>query len=103
MSGRVHRAYLSLGSNIRPELHLPAAVQLLAQHGRVSAVSHVWQSKPWGYSKQPDFLNAAVLLETALPGEWLIETLIPSIEQQLERRRDPQNKNGPRTIDLDLS
>lgn len=98
----LHRAYIGLGSNIDPERHLPWAVELLGACGRLAAVSDVWQSAPVGFAAQADFLNAAVLLQCELSAEDLVECVIPDIERQLQRRRDPHNKNGPRTIDLDL-
>jgi 2-amino-4-hydroxy-6-hydroxymethyldihydropteridine diphosphokinase len=103
MTGSLNRAFLSLGSNIHPAENLPAAVRLLAVYGRVAAVSQVWQSIPFGFAEQPDFLNAAVLLETPLSLEELISEAIPAVERQLQRERDPANKNGPRTIDIDVS
>ncbi|MBW3543245.1 MAG: 2-amino-4-hydroxy-6-hydroxymethyldihydropteridine diphosphokinase [Planctomycetes bacterium] len=98
-----HRAYLSLGSNIDPERNLPAAASLLARYGRVLAVSSVWQSAPAGFAEQPDFLNAAVLLETDLSPEEIVDSTIPAIESALGRVREPDNKNASRTIDVDLS
>jgi 2-amino-4-hydroxy-6-hydroxymethyldihydropteridine diphosphokinase len=94
-------AYLSLGSNIDPERNLPAAVDLLGEYGRVRAVSNVWQSKPVGFTDQPDFLNAAVILETALSPRSLRRQAIAAIERRLERVRT-RNKNAPRTIDIDI-
>lgn len=101
----LNRAYLSLGSNIRPEINLPAAVELIAKLGRVVRVSRVWQSAPVGDTRQPDFCNAAVLLETALSAEDLCGEggVLRTIESQLGRERDPLNKNAMRTIDIDLS
>lgn len=96
-------AFLSLGSNIAPERHLPAAVRLLAEAGTIRTVSQAWQSPPYGFVEQEDFVNAAVILETSLTASAIIERLIPHVERQLGRRRDPANKNGPRTIDVDLS
>lgn len=98
----VNRVYLSLGSNIRPESHLPQAVRLLDEYGTVTRRSSVWQSKPVGDVNQADFLNAAVLLETPCSAVEIISEVIPAIESKLLRVRDPQNKNGPRTIDVDL-
>jgi 2-amino-4-hydroxy-6-hydroxymethyldihydropteridine diphosphokinase len=98
---QTNRAYLSLGSNIEPERHLPAAVVQLAQFGRVRAVSTVWQTAPIGFSDQPDFLNAAVLLETTQSAQALGEQIIPKIEESLGRVRT-ENKNAPRTIDIDI-
>jgi len=94
-------AYLSLGSNIQPERNLPAALSQLAQFGRVQAVSAVWETLPVGFSNQPNFLNAAVLLETHLSAWALREEAITAIEAALGRVRTG-NKDGPRTIDIDI-
>ena len=94
-------AYLSLGSNIEPEQNLPAAVIRLAQYGGVEAVSAVWESLPVGFSDQPNFLNAAMLLETKLSAPALHEEAIAAIELALGRVRT-ENKNAPRTIDIDI-
>jgi 2-amino-4-hydroxy-6-hydroxymethyldihydropteridine diphosphokinase len=100
-SRRANLAYLSLGSNIEPAHNLPAAVALLAQFGRVQAVSGVWESPPLGFSDQPNFLNAAVILETDLSAQALREEAIATIETALGRVRT-ENKNAPRTIDIDI-
>lgn len=95
--------FLSLGSNIEPEKNLPAAVRELERYGNVLAVSQVWQSAPVGFSAQADFLNGAVLLETMLSPAELRGIAIPDIEAKLHRVRDPNNKNAPRTIDIDIA
>jgi 2-amino-4-hydroxy-6-hydroxymethyldihydropteridine diphosphokinase len=109
---RSNRAYLSLGSNIKPEHNLPAAVHELRAFGRVLAVSSVWESPPFAADVTTDrttrpagsnFLNAAVLLETDLSPRDLYDQAIAAIEQRLGRIRDPHDKNAPRTIDIDLS
>jgi len=98
----INRIFLALGSNIRPEYYLPQAVRLLSEHGVVSGRSSVWQSKPVGDKNQADFLNAAVLLETSSDAPEILSEVIAGIESKLHRVRDPDNKNGPRTIDIDL-
>jgi 2-amino-4-hydroxy-6-hydroxymethyldihydropteridine diphosphokinase len=102
--GPCNRAYLSLGSNIEPEIHLPAAVRELAAFGRLIAVSRAWESAAVD-SKVPaqNFLNAAVLLETELSAEAICDEAAATIERRLGRVRDPQDKNAARTIDVDLS
>jgi 2-amino-4-hydroxy-6-hydroxymethyldihydropteridine diphosphokinase len=100
-SETLNRAYLSLGSNTEPECCLPAAVAKLAQFGRVRATSAVWQTVPVGFTDQPDFLNAVVLLETPLSAQVLREQVIARIEDDLGRVRT-ENKNAPRTIDIDI-
>jgi 2-amino-4-hydroxy-6-hydroxymethyldihydropteridine diphosphokinase len=99
--GPANLAYLSLGSNIEPARNLPAAVTHLAQFGRVQAVSGVWESPPLGFNDQPNFLNAAVILETELSAQALREEAIAAIETALGRVRT-ENKNAPRTIDIDI-
>ncbi len=94
-------AYLLLGSNIEPERNLPAAVAHLNRFGHVRAASTVWQTAPVGRADQPDYLNAAVLLETPLSAQELQERAIPFIEGVLGRVRTA-DKDAPRTIDVDI-
>jgi 2-amino-4-hydroxy-6-hydroxymethyldihydropteridine diphosphokinase len=94
-------AYLSLGSNIEPERNLPAAIVWLGRWGCIQAVSTVWESAPLGFADQPNFLNAAALLETGLSAQALRREAIASIETALGRVRTA-NKNAPRTIDIDI-
>src|ERR1700690_2796354 len=96
----LHHAYLSLGSNIKPEVHLPKAIQMLKEGGQGRAVSHVWESQAVG-SDGPDFLNACVLFLSNLPPYDLKEQIIRPIEASLGRVRYA-DKNAPRTIDLDV-
>ena len=97
----INQAYLSLGTNIDPEDNLVQAVVRMAEYGRIAAASAVWQTKPAGLADQPDFLNAAVLLETTLTAQALREGPIAQIEEALGRVRT-ENKNAPRTIDIDI-
>jgi 2-amino-4-hydroxy-6-hydroxymethyldihydropteridine diphosphokinase len=95
------RAYVGLGSNLGDrEATLRRALELLARHTSVVAVSSFRETEPWGLVEQPAFLNAVVALETGLePGE-LLETLL-AVERELGRVRGGP-RYGPRTIDLDL-
>lgn len=94
------QAFLSLGSNIEPERHLPLAAGGLQALGRVLAVSRVYRNPAVGPDGQPPFLNAGALLETALtPRE--VQRELRRIESRLGRRRTA-DKFAPRVIDLDL-
>jgi 2-amino-4-hydroxy-6-hydroxymethyldihydropteridine diphosphokinase len=97
----LHQALLSLGSNVEPEKNLPAAVRKLGRYGWVRKVSGVWQSSPLGNPDQPDYLNAALWLETALSARELKETAIAAVEAGLGRVRGT-DRNAPRTIDIDI-
>lgn len=94
-------AYLSLGSNIEPVKNLRAALDLLAGQTRLMAVSSVWETAPVGLTEQPNFLNAAAVVETDLTAEQLKQNVLAAIEQQLGRVRQA-DKNAPRPIDLDI-
>ncbi len=97
----MNRAYLSLGSNIEPAQNLRAAIELLATHTRLLAVSSVWETAPVGITDQPNFLNAAALIATDLRPSALKWQVLRAIEAQLHRDRSG-HRFGPRTIDIDL-
>jgi dihydroneopterin aldolase/2-amino-4-hydroxy-6-hydroxymethyldihydropteridine diphosphokinase len=99
---RANRAFVSLGSNIEAERNLPAAVRRLAARCRLVAASPVYETRPVGMTDQPNFLNAAVLVETELQAGELKAEVLQAIEQALGRVRS-EDKNAPRTIDLDIS
>lgn len=102
-AARTHRAFLALGSNIEPERNLVEAIRLLSGFGAALAVSRIYQTAPVGDPDQPDYLNAAVLLETPVSLSELRERIIPVIETALGRVRVPGNKFAPRTIDIDVA
>lgn len=98
-----HVTYISLGSNIQPEINLVNAVHLLRNYTTLLAISPVYRTAPQGYTQQDHFLNMAVKVHTyRTPLEFKIQ-VIDRIESELNRVRDPNNKNAPRTIDLDIS
>jgi len=96
----VHRVYLSLGSNIQPEVNLPRAIDLLQQFGEVRKVSNAWESEAVG-SDGPNFLNSCVLFVTEMLYRELKESVIHQIEAELGRKRSA-DKYAPRTIDIDI-
>ncbi len=69
--------------------------------GRVKAVSGFQVTAPVGYLDQPDFLNAAALLQTRLAPLDLLHGLL-AIEAAMGRDRTLAPPKGPRIIDLDL-
>ena len=96
-------AVISLGSNIDPEVNIDRALQLISERWTVLAKSQFVQTRPVGLLDQPDFLNGAVLLQV---GETdtaeAMRVALREIEAALGRVRGP-DKNGPRTIDLDIA
>ena len=95
--------YIALGSNLASPLEqAQAAIRALGEipHSRVVAVSSFYRTPPLGPQDQPDYLNAAVALETALPPETLLDHT-QRIELQQGRVRKAE-RWGPRTLDLDI-
>lgn len=112
--------FLGLGSNLGSrEDNLAQAIRLLASPARsahrpakdgaarheirseirIARVSSVYQTAPWGYADQPDFLNCVVEAQTTLsPGELLEQT--QAVENSLGRQ--PSVRYGPRRIDVDI-
>ena len=92
--------YLSLGSNIGDrEAHLREAIAQLGAVGRVTAISSIYETEPVEFTRQSNFLNCAVALETNLPPSDLMSRLL-DIERTLGRERI--QRKGPRTIDIDV-
>jgi 2-amino-4-hydroxy-6-hydroxymethyldihydropteridine diphosphokinase len=95
--------YLGLGSNVGDsEGHLRAALQLLPCEGvHVVAVSSTWVTEPVGeILDQPDFLNAAVRVRTALEPDRLLDAC-KAVEAERGRQFDLP-RHSPRPLDVDL-
>ena len=92
--------YLGLGGNLGdPPATFRKALELLTAFSKVLKVSKLYRSKPYGFSEQPDFYNAAAQISTRLPPLDLLACL-QEIEQKLGKK--VIRENGPRVIDLDL-
>lgn len=66
---------------------------------RLLAISSLYRTPAWGLEDQPDFVNAAALLETTLAPRVLLDGLL-AVERAFGRER--RERWGPRTLDLDL-
>jgi 2-amino-4-hydroxy-6-hydroxymethyldihydropteridine diphosphokinase len=99
MPDAMHRAWLSLGSNLEPGRHLRAALaELRARFGAI-LVSPAYRFPAVGFDG-PDFLNLAVGLDTDLDplalNDWL-----HALEDRHGRRRDVPRFSS-RTLDVDI-
>ncbi len=95
-------AYVALGANIGdPTATVLAAFAALANlaDSRVVHTSSLYRTAPVGLKNQPDFINAVAMLETGLAPEELLDALL-DLETRFGRVR--RDRNGPRTLDLDL-
>jgi len=98
--------YLGLGSNVGDRIaNLRAARDALGRVAgealAVTASSSVYETEPQGeVLDQPDFLNAAVRIETTLGPEELLDACM-AVERELGRTAGGP-RHGPRPIDVDL-
>jgi 2-amino-4-hydroxy-6-hydroxymethyldihydropteridine diphosphokinase len=97
------RGYLGLGSNVGDRrANLRAAIDALRERGvRVLAESSLYETAPQGeILDQPDFLNAAIQIETDLGPEELLD-VCKDVERELGREHN-RPRHSPRPIDVDL-
>ena len=97
------RCFIALGSNLGDRLaHLVSAIAALQADPRVALVqrSGLYRTAPVGGPLGQDpYLNAAIEVRTSWPPTSLLE-LCQRTERQAGRRR--AERNGPRTLDIDL-
>lgn len=97
------RVYLAIGSNLAsPLAQVDAALAALRQlpDSQLVAASAFYRTAPLGPANQPDYLNAAVALDTRLSAETLLDCT-QRIELQQGRERKAE-RWGPRTLDIDI-
>lgn len=99
-------ACIGVGANLgHPREAVRAAIRALGElpDSRLLAWSRLYRTPAWGRIDQPDFVNAAALLETRLDPQELLEHLL-GIERKAGRRRGETaaTRWGPRVLDLDL-
>ena len=91
-----------MGSNVEPRINIVRAAAMLLESFPGARFSRVYETEPVGAPESPWFLNAAAAITTDLgPRELKFDVLRP-LESRLGRRRS-DNRNAPRTIDLDIA
>jgi 2-amino-4-hydroxy-6-hydroxymethyldihydropteridine diphosphokinase len=95
----MHRAYLSLGSNIDPERHLRLAIDELRVRFGTIVVSPAYRSAAVGFDG-PQFVNLAVGIDTELDPVAL-DAWLHALEDRHGRRRDGPRYSS-RTLDIDI-
>ncbi len=95
-----HTVYLSLGTNMGDRAaNLKQAVTSLTPQMTVKKKSEVYETPPWGYTEQDEFLNQVVMATTYLEPEPLLKHL-KRLEVALGR--EATFRYGPRLIDIDI-
>jgi 2-amino-4-hydroxy-6-hydroxymethyldihydropteridine diphosphokinase len=96
------KVFLGLGTNLgNRDSNLRITVKRISEHiGNVAQSSSVYETAPWGFEAENDFLNMVICVETNhSPGEVLKN--ITEIESILGRERN-QDRYSSRIIDIDI-
>ena len=95
------KAFIGIGSNLgEREANCDNAIHLLIDSGiSVLKRSAMTETKPWGVTDQPEFLNMVIEIETSLKPDELL-TLLKKTERAAGRADTV--RWGPRVIDLDI-
>lgn len=93
--------YLLIGGNLGDRLkNMAVAKNILEQKiGLIKKSSSLYETAPWGFKNQPDFLNQVLIIKSNLSADEIMHTIL-SIEKTMGRLRT--NKNAPRIIDIDI-
>ena len=93
---------LSIGTNIGDrEQNIKNAVKALGEIGKVTAISPIYTSEPWGFESENGFYNIALTMESELSSlDLLRET--QRIEKELGRTAKTTTEYADRVIDIDI-
>lgn len=94
---------IGLGSNLNDRFAaLSHALTLLKEEaGDIVAASSVWETEPWGFDADDQFLNMIVVLETGKQPRQLMQ-LFRSLEGRMGRKRSGGGRYESRIIDIDI-
>ncbi len=93
-------AVIAIGSNLGNRLeYLQMAVQRMQKFSKIIDIAPLYETTPYGFREQPDFLNSVIIIETDVFPHELLHRL-KEIEIQLGRKN--RERWGPREIDLDI-
>lgn len=95
--------YLSLGSNLgdRGETMQQALQQIELLVGPIQKTSRFYETEPWGFESDQQFLNSCISLKTEIPPHVLLK-ILQGIEKELGRTKSDKKGYESRTIDIDI-
>jgi len=95
-------AFLGLGTNLGDrEENLRKTIDMIVESiGEVVLCSSVYQTEPWGFQSENEFLNAVIKVKTSLKPSGLLGRIL-MIEAQLGRLREGKGYSS-RIIDIDI-
>ena len=97
---KLNEVVIGVGSNIDSENNIKEAKKAVGLTHNLIKTSSFIETEPIGCKNQNNFLNGAFLIETEMNVSNL-KSWLKNLERILGRVKSG-NKNGPRTIDLDI-
>lgn len=96
------RVYFLLGGNLddREKILSEAISKMKLDVGELIRVSSIYETEPWGFKHESNFLNQVVVLESKLSAIKILDRT-QQIEKDLGRVRK-KNQYSERTIDIDI-
>lgn len=96
------KVFLGIGTNLgNREASLKGAIECINESiGTVVSTSSVYETEPWGFSSDDQFLNMVVEVETVLKPSGLLGRML-MIEAKMGRLRSGEGYSS-RLIDLDI-
>jgi 2-amino-4-hydroxy-6-hydroxymethyldihydropteridine diphosphokinase len=98
----MNKAFLGIGTNLgNRKANLRKTIEMIGEHiGKLIHSSSVYETAPWGFEAENDFLNMVIMVETNhSPAELMKKIAI--IESKLGRERS-QDRYSSRVIDIDI-
>lgn len=98
------KVYLGLGTNLgKKKENLLQAIRLIEERiGRVTSLSSFYETAPWGFESEHNFLNAAVCIDTSFSPIEVLH-LTQAIEKEMGRtKKSVHGIYSDRPIDIDL-
>lgn len=97
----MNNVYLLIGGNMGDRMANLAAARnsINIDCGRIISASSIYETEAWGYKEQDAFLNQALVIQTSLQANALMDAIL-KIEIALGRKREIPL--GPRIIDIDI-
>ena len=102
LKGFKHKAILGIGGNIGDTIRrFERLFYYLQKSNQIHIIqtSPILKNPPFGYTKQDDFYNAILVVETSLTPKELLRFIL-RVEKQFGRKRS--FKDAPRTLDIDM-
>lgn len=96
------RVYFLLGGNLddRERILSEAILKMKSEIGELVNCSSIYETEPWGFDHDLNFLNQVVVFDTGLLAEEVLD-LTQQIEKDLGRVRK-KDQYSERTIDIDI-